>query len=915
METSSEGAWTAESSPAIDEPPVRASRSEKRCTSSHVRRTRARKRKASWRKRFVQRSGGIALPSDEEDDRDAMLLGSLAAGEILNATDNAKISPARPANVSQKKRRSMPRPSEVVPDLSDGSASDAGLSSKGKQVHKRRTKASEILLEFMSKHGEPQPVPPWKLAQEGHKLYNRYMLPPKEDRFMTQYRVPTAFMSRTFRTSFLVSRQGRKSKKKLGSAKKTMSTHMSEVEKSVRDSASPSDVDLDFWATTSDSGDEVQRISEIRKTPESRKKLQAILAEERRRQENAEIVAQMLAQHKSASDSSESHSCDSDQPLAPTLGPENSYGGNEEQDKDQEPENQDVDFFAELVGRVSQNASSLFEKEPKPDQQPKTGGSSRRDAQNHANEYSESKRAPMEKAKKLSKFAREKEKAALFADGVIRGKRRRGPFNESGLQLWTRAQDRRLNAEVRQIEIPNAKRIMEKMGFTGALGAKGQGIEEPLMPSVNVGRTGIGGGSSSTAIVGNRLRLPGQLSANALKDEIPSLGSSEPANVPSHASGVQVRTDRRLRAQGSKSTTEEIAVIEDEERGSTDVVSKDDDVYETDHQYMSRDNNRRAVLVDLDVLVKNSTQRRRSALQKMVVASGELDASVDIGICFAGEKRDLSDMECIQRILRFCSLDQTERKCSALQKELDAAYKAGERAELDGELLSALRLYAKAAYFGVFFRGSSGRLEDEMNDAGLSDSFLTSSTVCLKFGDTWPYINAWKELSCRVGVPACHSLCLYSGREEDRSSLAGEVASIVMGARAMQAVRLGESTEMRVQGSPSEHHDWAKVPFAAFRDDRATFCNRYIRKPMALPKRRRVLALCSSDGLWYSGVEVYASRQPPGSSQQSLIRFHGFDKQEWVGEENSLPLERRKFRSLRDAGFPGSLDADDVDDL
>lgn len=870
------------------------------------------KRERLWKKRVAKCLKEAPVSATNSEDEDANLNAAYAV--ILQSSAQPATAQFRdcfPKSEILAALKTLRRPSEEIPELDAGSASDAGCDKELKEAYKRRVKSTEVSIQYLNRDGTQDPVPPWTLDLCGLKRYTRYMLPPPEDQDIKPYRVPLAFLSRSYRGTLLkvhkIGTKRRQQKKRRPATKRVRGSSNIGVELVPSDHGSIAD--LEYWATTTDldilsgSRNQSSRKSKAPKAP-------SISKQNEPPRSNKELLNQVLAENESGSSSSESGEksrSNASPPNSPPPLPLVQGLRSPEEPKD---------HLNELFKMVEEDPSALFTEAPKTE--PTTVGGVTGEGDVAADDANSGSLHAGKGEKKLSKFELEKRRGFDFCNaGVL--KRSRSSVHMEILKLETDKKRTKLShpAESGKTEAYDydvtlkSLPMMQKMGFKGRLGANEDGILEPINARSTQGRHGLGSRAARDIVMGNPMtklpsRFKGKIAEKVeLDSDSPVAGKENP--VDSFASRKKSRGSMRNSTPGPKEGSKEPRQAKQAKDSDLD----DDDEFETEREDNSIDNGRRAILIDLDVLMNNSEERRIMAFRKVFESLETLAKGFDFEGLLKREKHNLCDAECISKILHAASLDTSDSIAEKLQDDLDDAFRKGYEPEWNLELLNALKLYSRDVHFGLLHVGSRGRLNSEMSSLGKLHSFLKGSRVTVKHGEAWPYLASWQDLLCRVGVRARQAMFVVNQKTLGDKLVGGVVASAILGARALTIMM----TEQGIQGHVFENYESNQVISVKIGKDHVLF-DRFLKTARSSVKRRRVLAFYSADGLWYAGREQFGGHHSSAAGYGlSLVRFYGYENQEWVENDNVLPLTRRNFRKMRDMDFGGILDPGDVEDI
>lgn len=949
VEALAERCNTSESSMGNEAPAIRHSRQVSNRALPAQSRARLQKLKLIRNRRLTRdQNSGFSPTSDEEDDRSATLLS------LKNLISVKSVSgPARKASqlndVRRLEKRSalrrLPRPSQVVQDIDEGSASDFGLVGESRKAHHRRVAATVLGVQYLNSKGEQAPVPQWSLMRNGLQKYTRLMQPPKEDCFIRNPLAEPALLTRHYRgTLFVVHKLGESRK-----IRKKMLPQTSGCDSGVC-------ADCEFWDATSGSEflSSKEHDAPVKSLPKEVAKVEERL--DKVLPSKADLVKQVLAESKS----DESDSTDSSNDSSSVIGdefsghdtaydnsgqvavhapyvtaPKEEYAVNHPVGGQLHGENPTTDngsgrdFLSEIFAMINKNPDALREV-PTRNDAPTTDAEVT--TENKDNNGVKETATCDRREKKMTKFEKEREKGMVFCQTKASGKRSRNVSRASRQTTGPERQKRKLDDATEVIDLAadndnvnygNATKMMEKMGFTGRLGAKEDGVKEPIRAPETVGRSGLGLGLYNPRSTDDSGKGPNSaggsgsgVTADVHIDELMELSMDD---LPGH-SGASERT------RGPD------PVIVGGSEGGEGCVEKEvdeEDEYETDYDDSRIDNGRRAILVDVEVLIKNSNKRREEAFRKVIDKLEKVDTNVCVENVLVVEKKELCDTDCIKEIARMTGLEKTAEVYSSLQQDLDEAFEQGEKVEVNFELIRMLQGYSEEVHFGFFYRGSEKRLKAEVGSVydlvkgsngamKLPEPFVTAPRVTVKSGDEWPYSGTWQDLMCRVGVQATQGIMLVREGATGSGMSCGFAAGIILGSRTITIESDSKGLKMRLrgQGEEGETKELLVEEGATLEENERKILGDFLKKKKRRTSRKRVMALYGADNLWYCGREELGPGDGFGINVgRSMIRFFKLDRVEWVENENVVGLCRRDYRKMRDGGFPGVLDVEDVEDM
>lgn len=890
---------SSDSSLSIDTPPIFHSRQPSLRHALRHNTARLHNLNLSRHRRHVQRlhDAGFSPTSTDDEGDTAVYTASVT---ILNAALTALSAPSPHLSRSillrrkrvRKALKRLPRPSQVVQHTEEGSASDFGLGNESRKAHRRRVSATVVGVQYLNRKGDQDAVPRWTLERRGLKKYTAYLQPPKEDRYIQKPLADKSLLSHHYRGTFLtLYRLGQKRKVRQRLFVPT------------RSSDSGAQADYEYLGTTS----EFDITSTNTKGGlKASNHAQLITTREEDGSKRA-LVEQVLAEIGSNSSNSKEDGDDSSSDKAVPA----SSAAEEISAAHPEP-----NFVDEIMNMLESNPNALTQvatpdpakaQAPRPEEKKLkekrevTAGDGRR-----AND--------VKPPRPLSKFDREKKKGMVFCQIKRPAKRARsGALLSSHLE--PQRQRRKLNEDVRDVgdvevvdavdlapsetvNYGNASRMMQKMGFTGRLGAKEDGVMEPIEAKRNAGRSGLG----STPLwrqeaEGSKLGAEKSVEEGSVRGTAPSV--------------ISVRATRKM----THITNRLISGSE---------VNEDS---ETERGYEGVDNGRRAILVDVDALIKNSRKRRIDAFQRVAEAQNSSEQENVLEKLCRSENKDLCDSDCIWKMMEAGEMEKNDEVHESLQKGLDEAFQKGDDVDVNVDLVELLQKYSKKVYFGLFHRGSERRLKAEVGCVsgvlecgdgamGLPDILVRAPRVTVKKGEEWPYKGSWHELLCRVGVQASQGVFVVGESVAGDAMSCGVAAGIVLGARMLTTRACQDGVKIRTNEGGGKGVELSiGRGMDCLTDDVRNVFQRFLQERKKWERRRRVLGLYSGDALWYCGREEIGPGDGIGAVVgRSMIRFYKLDRVEWVESENVVELPEEKVEKLRERGFPGLFEPTDVDE-
>jgi hypothetical protein len=479
-------------------------------------------------------------------------------------------------------------------------------------------------------------------------------------------------------------------------------------------------------------------------------------------------------------------------------------------------------------------------------------------------------------------------------------------------------------------------KYLDKFGFTGRLGAAGQGISDPLEGRPAAGRSGLGArrGGSGGLVIGDEVidvdahrDLDGVASTFAANEGHIDVGRGGRKRGRRRRTGPDANGLRRSDAGGDlfasrrRHATGPSLLQEDADdwkrkvvrrrEAAPEVLDEGDDV-ETCEEWDAEegfDNGRRGILLDFDALVKGAQDRRVKAFRLATAEHGGIPDGFDVTQALCIDGRDVSDEHAARHVLTRNNMEASDAACDALLDRVDRAFGALAKPAVDEALLAALKAVSQKVHVGVLHRGTKRRLNRELRDLDLSTAFNTRKMV-LHHSDAPPYTRSWRELLCRLGVSARQSLFVV-GDSAMSAVPSFAVAGHILGARTMVYV---DSTNenfaghVDLDGAFDARH---VVLDKAFGSEPPSFAD-ILKDQARRRRRRRVLALYSTEGLWFAGRVEFESRLPRRANDKLLVRYYKWDNLEWVAASDTVPLVRRDYARMAANGFGGLLDSEDV---
>lgn len=477
-------------------------------------------------------------------------------------------------------------------------------------------------------------------------------------------------------------------------------------------------------------------------------------------------------------------------------------------------------------------------------------------------------------------------------------------------------------------------RMLEKMGFTGRLGARSQGIERPVEGHRMEGRSGLGvvprnpERPAGDDRLGHRQRKnPEQGNARVVEDRLRrkrKVKSDKRTRRSCQEESRDVRKPKRPRTIHT--------VVSDESDHDSDVVEVDlhsnanprqqqpllldDDEYETDTRSDGVEGSRRsAVVIELDVFLRGSFQRRLDAFAAAVRRHGELVplSTEALAGLLTEDGRNLSDVESSRRIFAGCGVAPADQDVQHFLDLLDEAFAEMKAPEVNPQIVWGMRALSRHVHIGVVHYGTEARCQRELEQCGLTGTTYLGAISAVLPGCGSPYTTTWKEILCRLGVAPRRAI-LVSDDHGMTKAPSAVVAGSILGCRTVVVVDTTTLDSKLLEGpldiQRTSVADHATLDRKFFRD---VDLFKLSKQGYKRRQRRRVLALYEMEGLWYAGFEVFRCRA--GTTGKTLVQFAHADIADWVDTASIKGLPRVDFHRLRAAAFPGLLDPSDVTDL
>lgn len=849
----------------------------------------------------------------------------------------------------------LPRPSEVIFAIDEGSSPEAGLSPEQREAHKRRITATALRMQYLDNRGNPRPVPMWSRTNRGLKPYSAHLLPPIEDQNIVPVRAPRELLSRYYRGTLLkVYKMGdtRPSSKNTPKDESHVSDPMDSM------------VDFMYWASTSDDNiltateehdsavhaetpkqskhksPAVEDAKQTQSKPKHTSEMPALgtAAEiDARRLEAKQMLANVRCQFrksdfiedimKSAQTDDDSLTSDSDTSSVGPFPPLDSMETPPEMNlSDDEslpapPETQKNDLMTLLHGDLNEVLGFKTLEQTKEDTDGKSGKKediletavTERNGKGSKPSFDGGDRV----GEPLCLFDRAREAALMFCQAHKKRPRAQAFIEATRINCGRKRRKtaNAMNTSKGRLSA-TAVKIMKKMGFRERLGAREDGRAVPLEATRTQGRSGLGAMPMQVVSRDNHL-----LSESEMIHDLKAVRHAWDPRRASRAVAIDPGPVRKeLQAfQQNRSDFESSSVLGNSARNGagaevTDADMKDAksaiangitsskamrtkteldplDEIETDNEDNFVDNMRRALVVDMDSLVKQGRKRRMAAFEDMWNRS-ECLQGLRSGLhdVFANVEHDFTDVEGIKMVMQKNNISITNEKVSALLKTLDECYERLGPVERSNSL--CITQILKILPCGVLHRGSENRLERELKELGIHGDELVCSVY--KGYDTWPYLDTWKDMFCRLGVSPRQGGIIVS---QDSKTLSGEVAANALGAYALKCNASPVQRNKPSDNTVSENTPG--VPARMIED---------LQKPKlrGAKRRRRVLFFSRQTSMWHAGAVEFENENAV------FVRYCGSDQADWVEKDAVLGLCRADYRKLKNINFEGLLEPEDI---
>eukprot|EP00178_Gracilaria_changii_P023310 TRINITY_DN70640_c0_g1_i1.p1 TRINITY_DN70640_c0_g1~~TRINITY_DN70640_c0_g1_i1.p1 ORF type:complete len:901 (-),score=130.81 TRINITY_DN70640_c0_g1_i1:179-2881(-) len=829
--------------------------------------------------------------------------------------------PVLPGHHRSKKNmaafKSLPRPSELVYEVEAGSAPEAGLPKHLKQAYYRRVKATALQMQCLNPNGKPQPVPTWSRINRGLIAYSPYLQPPTQDRELKLMRTPKQLLSSYYRGTLLrVYRTGdsRPTKSSKRQVHETASSSSHPVE---------SMVDFMYWATTSDddtvtaaNAESVQnaalqanrekrsrRNSRRTQVPEvnepvplpataaeieaRRSEAQAMLSKIRAQFQKRTYVQQVVNMAQRDDDSLPSETDTSS--VAPSPPPPKPANGERESSPENIKEDPEKTRDRELLRLLQGDLDEGFDVPNSSVKENRIPDSSHDKTQKELDEGANPTKVVFDIDETSCPFEREKEIAMKFCQAM--NKRPRAQAFLDAIEVLPKEENRRTQSTTRsKAPEPYAMKVMKKMGFKGRLGAREDGCSVPLQARITASRSGIGAQPKEVVSYPRHLLLEYEQNQGD-SHEHPKRGAKlvdvDPGPVVQvKAHDAKTVTPDQYSAAPSKPLAGKGSEGPNSKLKNGKNAEDPEDERETESEGELVDNCRRAVIIEMGAIVKDSHERRKKAFTDLISRSEDLpDKKFDLDDLYARVGHDLTDEDIIKNLYHHFHVPHSKDKLSMLMSVLDACYARLGPCELVDHFWRCK--IEENVSCGILHPGSQQRMEREVEELGLQESEFLFCTF--QSGEEWPYVRTWKDLFCQLGVSP-----QQGGIVPLQSSgiLSAKIAAAVLGARV-------EVTLFAAERNGNDSCD-------EFRSMVDNLQRMNLTRP---PRRRRVLFLSETDNMWYAGSLLFEQ------GNKALVRCYSSGELVWLCNDAITGLNRANFRKLQAIEFGGLLEPEDVECL
>lgn len=434
-----------------------------------------------------------------------------------------------------------------------------------------------------------------------------------------------------------------------------------------------------------------------------------------------------------------------------------------------------------------------------------------------------------------------------------------------------------------------ATKLLAKMGFKGRLGRDENGMVEPVMPQCVTYGAGLG-----CETLGKRYKQD----LENLDDWISSL-------APSSFILERDKKYRKLRRY-----KKEIKQSKSKGRGrKRQNGSINNETIHLDSEAPAQlplDNGRRAVLIDFDSLFFRSHARRLRAFRSVISSSPEIPNACNVIGELLTSRGDTCDRDCVEALMATHNIEKTDATVEKFLERLDDAFEAGPKLEQDHRLMEKLIRSSSFLRIGVLHYGTERRMKRELALSRVASRLRPVACRTIQKTDALPYPESWRELFLLVGVHPSQSMLLLTDRGGNPVNSGVGVARGI-GTRSYVRVETGDNDapDVRVGEENSLGATFAASDMAFAKGISFQFClkKQYQAKPF-----RRVLAINSNHGLWFSGVELFRPLKTVNVEAPILVKFDRDSEIMWVSPHDVNSLDMLDYLKFKHHGFPGLLD-------
>lgn len=456
--------------------------------------------------------------------------------------------------------------------------------------------------------------------------------------------------------------------------------------------------------------------------------------------------------------------------------------------------------------------------------------------------------------------------------------------------------------------------MMKRMGFKDRLGLNEDGIAEPLPLSQRLmnSKEGVGLGFNrrfNLKNVQNGTKAPVRTGPSPAEDDAKqgamASKSLKIVAIEQDAVGATKRKSRATKQDNLHKKVEDVV----------DLTLNLDDVYETEVENKIRDNGRRGIVIDFDLLIENARDRRRKAFKDLMSFGLREVGNVDILSLIEDSERDVYDVDVVKKLFEINRIKTNDAKIKSMMEALNTAYES-----VDMEIpplvnIKVLKMLVQwsrrnGVRFGIMHRGSVQRLRTEGKKIGISNVMKDVCYATVGMHDEWPYIESMRLLLCQVGVQPAQCVMLSSSPIEDtckgRRELSGVyVAGHVIGAR---CVMIRESDG---QSNGTGKHGCLEMGTEEIETKGVELFENIMKQIWTKRKRKRVLVLRDMDQQFHCGVVEFGDEN--ACLDKLLVRFYIDGRCEWTSTATLTAIDRKSYRILRNNDFPAMLAPEDVD--